>query len=50
MNRRLRLAFLTGAEEWARRDGAPLSAAELRRILRGYRGDVGRRSEAAETA
>jgi hypothetical protein len=41
LNRRLRLAFLQGAEEhWSRRLGRPLTADELRRVLERYPGDL----------
>jgi hypothetical protein len=43
LNRRLRLAFLAGAEERSRQDlGRGLTEAELRAILDRYPGDVNR--------
>ena len=41
LNRRLRIAFLTGAEERSQRElGRPLTADELRRVLERYPGDL----------
>ena len=41
LNRRLRLAFIEGAEERSQREtGQPLTTAELRRVLRRYPGDL----------
>jgi hypothetical protein len=40
LNRRLRRAFLEGAEEESRRRGQPLAAEGLSRVLRRYPGDV----------
>jgi hypothetical protein len=41
LNRRLRLAFLAGAEERSVREhGRGLTADELRRVLRRYPGDL----------
>jgi len=41
LNRRLRLAFIAGAEERSRRTvGRSLTDAELRRIIQRYPGDV----------
>ncbi len=41
LNRRLRLAFLQGAEERSRRElGRGLTADELPRVLRRYPGDL----------
>jgi hypothetical protein len=40
LNRRLRLAFIGGAEEEARRRGHPLASDELSRVLRRYPGDL----------
>ena len=41
MNLRLRAEFMTGAEEeWHRRNGRPMTAEELERVLRRYPGDV----------
>ena len=41
LNRRLRLAFVAGADEQSRRAiGRGLTDAELRRVLRRYPGDV----------
>lgn len=44
LNRRLRQAFVEGAEEQSRRDhGRGLSEEELRRVLERYPGDLGER-------
>ena len=41
MNRRLRAAFIAGAEEeWRKRTGRPMTAEERERVLRRYPGDV----------
>ena len=41
LNRKLRLAFVQGAEERSRRElGRPLTADELRRVLERYPGDL----------
>ena len=41
LNRRLRLAFIAGAEERSRRErGRPLTPDELRRVLARYPGDL----------
>jgi hypothetical protein len=41
LNRRLRLAFIAGAEERSLRElGRPLTADELRRVLERYPGDL----------
>jgi hypothetical protein len=41
LNRRLRQAFIDGAEEESRREhGRGLTAEELRRVLRRYPGDM----------
>lgn len=41
LNQRLRTEWIAGAEEeWRRRTGRPITAAELERILRRYPGDV----------
>ena len=41
LNQRLRAEWLAGAEEeWRRRTGRPMMAAELERVLRRYPGDV----------
>jgi hypothetical protein len=41
LNRKLRLAFIAGSEErWLRDHGRPMTADELRRILRRYPGDL----------
>jgi hypothetical protein len=41
LNRRLRLAFMKGAEEHSRREaGRGLSEAEVKRVLRRYPGDL----------
>jgi len=41
LNRKLRLAFIAGAEERSRREvGRPLTADELRRVLLRYPGDL----------
>jgi hypothetical protein len=46
LNKRLRQAFLEGAEEDSRRRlGRGLTAEELERVLRRYPGDVGVRRE-----
>ena len=39
MNRRLRAEYVAGAEEeWRKRTGRPMTAAELERVLRRYPG------------
>ena len=44
LNRRLRVAFIAGAEERSRRElGRGLSEEELERVLRRYPGDLPRR-------
>jgi hypothetical protein len=44
LNRRLRIAFIAGAEERSRRElGRGLSEEELERVLRRYPGDLPRR-------
>ena len=44
LNRRLRVAFIAGAEEHSRRElGRALSEEELERVLRRYPGDLHRR-------
>ena len=44
LNRRLRQAYVEGAEEQSRRQGGRgLTAEELERVLRRYPGDVGER-------
>ena len=44
LNRRLRIAFIAGAEERSRRElGRGLSEEELRRVLRRHPGDLPRR-------
>ena len=41
MNRRLRAEFIAGAEEeWRKRTGRPMTAAELESELRRYPGDI----------
>ena len=41
LNRRLRIAFIAGAEERSQRElGRPLTADEFRRILARYPGDL----------
>jgi hypothetical protein len=41
LNRRLRIAFIAGAEERSQRElGRPLNADELRRVLARYPGDL----------
>jgi hypothetical protein len=41
LNRRLRAEWITGAEEeWRKRTGRPMPAAELGRVLRRYPGDL----------
>lgn len=41
LNERLRAEYIAGAEEeWRRRRGRPMTAAELERVLRRYPGDV----------
>ena len=41
LNRRLRIAFIAGAEERSQRElGRPLTADELRRVLDRYPGDL----------
>jgi hypothetical protein len=41
MNRRLRGEFIAGAEEeWRKRTGRPMTAAELEHELRRYPGDI----------
>jgi hypothetical protein len=41
MNLRLRAEFIVGAEEeWRKRNGRPMTAQELERVLRRYPGDV----------
>lgn len=41
LNLRLRAEWIAGAEEeWRRRTGRPMTAAELARVLKRYRGDV----------
>ena len=41
LNRKLRLAFLAGSEErWLADHGRPMTAEELRRVLRRYPGDL----------
>jgi hypothetical protein len=49
LNRRLRLAFVRGAEERSRRDyGRGLTADELRRVVARYPGDRSERSSAVD--
>jgi hypothetical protein len=44
LNRRLRVAFIAGAEERSRRElGRGLSEEELERVLRRYPGDLSKR-------
>ncbi len=46
LNRRLRMAFIAGAEERSRHElGRPLTADELRRVLARYPGDLPERGE-----
>jgi len=41
MNHRLRAEFIAGAEEeWRKRTGRPMTAEELKRVLRLYPGDM----------
>jgi hypothetical protein len=41
LNERLRAEFLAGAEaEWRNRTGRPMTAEELKRVLRRFPGDV----------
>ncbi|HEV2006690.1 MAG TPA: hypothetical protein VGQ85_08770 [Candidatus Limnocylindrales bacterium] len=41
LNRRLRVAFIAGSEErWLADHGRPMTAEELRRVLRRYPGDL----------
>jgi len=41
INRRLRAEFIAGAEEeWRRRTGRPMTAADLERVQRRYPGDA----------
>jgi hypothetical protein len=41
MSQRLRAEFIAGAEEeWRKRTGRPMTAAELERELRRYPGDI----------
>jgi hypothetical protein len=41
MNLRLRAEFIAGAEEeWRKRNGRPMTAGELERVLRQYPGDI----------
>ena len=41
MNRRLRVEFIAGVEEeWRKRNGRPMTAAELEQMLARYPGDL----------
>jgi hypothetical protein len=45
LNRRLRVAFIAGMEErWLADHGRPMTAEELRRVLRRYPGDLPERA------